>query len=134
MTLLSMSFAALNPSYTTLNSEGIRAQAPHALLRYPGAIVRLPPDYGRCFGGRGSPVWGNSGRLTRAAAMALQRRNRPFAEPHLPGPTPGVGNQPNRENPELSCDVIRLAGAIPKQGVAGSCAIRPGSLVSLMVT
>src|SRR6202043_4080697 len=48
--------AALNPSYTTLNSEGIRAQAPHALLRYPGAIVRLPPDYGRCFRGRGSPV------------------------------------------------------------------------------
>jgi hypothetical protein len=36
-----MGFAALNPSYTTLNSEGIRAQAPHALLRYPGAIVRF---------------------------------------------------------------------------------------------
>jgi len=43
MTLLSMSFAALNPSYTTLNSEGIRAQAPHALLRYPGAASGFHP-------------------------------------------------------------------------------------------
>src|SRR5207249_9351983 len=108
-------------------SEGMRAQAPCALLRCPGAIVRLPPDTVDASAVVGVRFWGNSGRLTRAAAMALQRRNRPFAEPHLPGPTPGVGNQPNRENPELSCDVIRLAGAIPKQGVAGSCAIRPGS-------
>jgi hypothetical protein len=32
MTLLSMGFSVLNPSYTTLNSEGIRARAPPALI------------------------------------------------------------------------------------------------------
>jgi hypothetical protein len=57
MTLLLMSFAALNRSYTTLNSGGIRAQAPHALLRYPGASSGFQPNTVRDFGGRGSPVW-----------------------------------------------------------------------------
>jgi hypothetical protein len=52
-----MGFAALNPSYATLDSEGMLAQAPCALLRCPGAIVRLPPDTVDVSGGRGSPLW-----------------------------------------------------------------------------
>src|SRR4051812_25769869 len=84
------------------------------------AVFTMDPDTGQLVPGAEVPVAGGP------SVLALS--------PDLPGPTPGVGNQPDRENPELSCDVIRLAGAIPKQVVAGSCAIRPGSLVSLTVT
>src|SRR6266699_160036 len=44
---------------------------------------------------------------------SVVRRNRPFAEPRLPGPTSRTGNRRSRENPGLSGGEIRLVGAGP---------------------
>ncbi len=54
-----------------------------------------------------------------ARAASPLRRNRPFAEPRLPGPTPRTGNRRSRENPGLSGGAIRLVGAVPGAGRRG---------------